>query len=420
MREESGKEYSMTRRRLLGVGAMAAVTAAGLVEASPAHAATQSTSSTLTLPNPSFNGIARAQIFSSHITDPAVFGDLPYYFIWATFTGQRPDIIASVYRPALRDAGNLHPIEWYQQNHPDWVMYRADRQTPAYQPGSAQLVPLNFTNPQVRQYYVDNWVTPVASAGWPIIALDNVGLYNGNRAAGYYDANGNWVQRFNGDDLHDQAWSDAVADWMDYLTTQIHALDVGVAANIATDPTWDLTNNRAVIDMVDIWLDESGFTRASATMYSGQLWLNKFNFIRSIASQKLYVQVNQTSVPHLADGDPKQINYAIANYMLFREQKSMLALTGYQEYGYFLDIPKLHTSIGAPTSVPAQDSSGAWRRTYEHGETIVNSSPNVTATVSVGAGHWHNLDGTNIVGPTQLSVLPVTGTVLTQGPARRR
>lgn len=60
-----------------------------------------------------------------------------------------------------------------------------------------------------------------------------------------------------------------------------------------------------------------------------------------------------------------------------------------------------------PTAPPVQDSSGAWRRPYSQGETIVNSSPTASAVVSVPSGTWHDLDGQRIVRPTQITLAPV-------------
>ena len=68
----------------------------------------------------------------------------PPVFVWATSRGndmvqwrhRAPGIVLSQYVPYSRDphgsggSGNRRNLEWWQEHHPEWILYQCDRVTP--------------------------------------------------------------------------------------------------------------------------------------------------------------------------------------------------------------------------------------------------------------------------------------------------
>jgi hypothetical protein len=91
---------------------------------------------------------------------------------------------------------------WWFKTHPDWIMYKCDRKTPAfkcYSPAPCDFpLPLDITNPEVVQYQIDHGVLPAKAQGFNGIAWDNFDLGNGMNMCGHFDKSGDWVAMYNG------------------------------------------------------------------------------------------------------------------------------------------------------------------------------------------------------------------------------
>ncbi|MGW7680962.1 putative glycoside hydrolase [Kribbella sp. NPDC054772] len=393
----------LTRRGLLaGTAATALLTAGTTAYAAPSR------STALTLPNPPAGGLSRGQVFDNQIPDRSVYAGL-VWFVWgASSLAQPTGAVPSAYMPAFRDFDKTHTLAWYEANHPDWIAYKADGSTVAWEFGNTTYVPIDFQNPAVRTFYWDSFVQPKIDAGYPIIAFDNVLTFNGYGNAGH--KNGTlFVQQYTGDRV-DDAWAAAVLDWMSYLSQRLHAAGVGMAANITWNASVKLADMLEAVGLVDVYVDEQGFTVHRPENYGDAAWLNKYNFTRQIAAQTLHLAINQTTEETLATATPAQIDWAVANYLLYREQKSMLTICGVGEYHVFVDCPQLHTDIGTPSAAPVLDASGAYTRRYQRGLTLVNPSSTATAVVTLPSGTWTDLHGTRVSG--QLSLPPNSGSVL--------
>ncbi|WP_427892350.1 hypothetical protein ACQHIV_05630 [Kribbella sp. GL6] len=401
----------ITRRSLLAGTAATAFLAAGTT--TPARAA----ASALTLPNPPADGIGRGQVFDNSIPDRSVYAGL-VQFVWgASSLAQPAGAVPSAYMPAFRDFDKTHTLAWYQANHPDWVVYTADtadRSAVAWEFGNMTYVPIDFQNPDVRTFYWNSFVQPKIDAGYPIIAFDNVATFNGYGNAGHYHGS-DWVQQYIGpgpEGRVDPAWSAAVLDWMSYLSGRLHAAGVGMAANITWNGSVVLADMLEAVSLVDVYVDEQGFTVHRPGNYNDTAWLNKYNFTRQIAAQTLHFAINQTTEDTLATATQAQIDWAVANYLLYREQKSMMTLCGLGEYHVWVDCPQLHTNIGRPSASPVADASGAYTRAYQRGLTLVNPSSTATAVVTLPSGTFTDLHGRTVSG--QLSLAPNSGSVLAQ------
>ncbi|GAA2823556.1 twin-arginine translocation signal domain-containing protein [Kribbella solani] len=411
MTDQSG----ITRRSLLA-GTAAAVLAAGTTAEAYALPSTidRTALAALTLPNPPAAGIARGQVFDNAIPDRSVYAGL-VSFVWgASSLAQPAGAVPSAYMPAFRDFDKTHTLAWYETNHPDWIAYTADtpdRSAVAWEFNNQTYVPIDFQNPDVRTFYWNSFVQPKIDAGYPIIAFDNIGTFNGYGNAGHYQGS-RWVQQYIGGTAGrvDSAWSTAVLDWMSYLSQRLHAAGIGMAANITWNASVQLADMLQAVSLVDVYVDEQGFTVHRPGNYNDAAWDAKFSFTRQIAGQTLHLAINQTTEDTLATATQAQIDWAVANYLLYREQKSMLTICGVGEYHVFVDCQQLHTNIGAPSAAPVLDPSGAYTRRYQRGMTLVNKSASATAVVTLPAGTFTDLHGATVSG--QLSMPPNSGSVL--------
>jgi len=361
------------------------------------------------LPKPSGEGVDRAQPFDRKVPDPQVYGGR-VYFVWGAQKPKNPaPVVGSKYLPFSRDADHSHTLEWYKQNHPDWVMYQKDR-TPVLEYKN-NATPIDFTNPAVREFYWNTFVQPNIDAGYPMFAFDNVDLQNGSHRAGHYDAQGKWVAQYTGEKV-DDAYALAVLEWIQYLTTRLHAAGIGVAANM-TYPLGKpqlLPAMRKLVEMVDVWGDEQGFTQHSDSEISDEKWEQKFGFVRSVEKDHMHWAINELTTPHLSDATQKQIDWAVANYYLYRESGSMVTLTGAQEYGVYLDTPAMQVNLGRPAGDPVKDKGGAWKRVYSKGLTVVNPSSKASETASLPPGRWVDSHGKEYSGEIRLET--VSGVLL--------
>ncbi|SFF30718.1 hypothetical protein SAMN05216251_11193 [Actinacidiphila alni] len=406
----AGPGRGVTRRVFLAGSTLVAAALATTADLPGAAAATPAAvTAGPVLPDPPDSGIARAQIFDNQIPDRSVYAGLTYFVWGASSLAQPAGAVPCGYLPAFRDYDRTHDLAWFQANHPDWLVYTSDRTTPAYEFGNTVYLPIDFTNPAVRTYYYDTYVQPLLDAGYPFVGFDNVVTFNGYGNCGHFDSAGTWVQQFSGERVDDD-WAAAVLDWLDYLAGRLHAAGAGIAANITWNASVKPADMLAAIGLVDVYVDEQGFTAHRVANYNDQAWQDRFDLVRQIAPTTPYVSINQTATDDLADASTAQIDWVIANYLLCREQRSMLALCGDQQYHVFLDRPELHTDIGAPSAAPYTDTGGARARAYTGGLALVNPSSTQTTTTALPAGTWTDLRGTAHTG--QIALPPNSGTVL--------
>ena len=117
-----------------------------------------------------------------------------------------PDIQLSYYMPFSRApaASKGFDLDFFLQNHPDWVLYQCDRETVAFWDGQTAptgSVPIDFTNRDVIEWQVKNQSVYAAKMGYDAMAFDNFGDgarqgANPGKACGVKLRNGTWAPRF--------------------------------------------------------------------------------------------------------------------------------------------------------------------------------------------------------------------------------
>lgn len=359
------------------------------------------------------SGMPRAQIFDYHITNQSVYAGKVYFLWGAAGVSQPSPVVASRYIPYARDPDKAHTLAWYQANHPDWVVYTCDRTTPAYgyTYASGNDMSVDITNPAMRDWFYSTYVEPEVHAGYPMIALDNISVTNWDSRCGHFDTNGVWVQQFTGV-TNDSAYTASVQSWVQYLVGRLHSEGVGVVGNL----TYPISNlavlpaMRQMVNTVDMWIDEQGFTSHRDSNITDADWTAKFSFVRSVRD-RFYVPINKTTdgttmvspVPSTEAGattaSRAQIDWSVANFLLYREAGTLLSVSGVNDFGYFADAPQLNLDLGSPAGVPVQTTGGVWERAYTGGAghsaalVLVNPSSTQTVTVALPSGSWTDSNG---------------------------
>ncbi len=369
------------------------------------------------------------QSFDYNIHDPNPIARY-YDFVWgatpskvAAFRTGNPNAFISYYIPFHRDGGTFanpalgkqHDVNYWQSAHPDWVLYKCDRTTPALEYGDPN-IPLDFANPAVVQWQVQTYAQPASTNGYDAIAADNLNLENLFGACGFYK-NGQWVQRYTGDTL-DKQWQNDILTWVTAMQTALHALPhpLALIPNLSAGPV-SLSDPiiAQIVTHVDGILDEGGFTNYGNGYLTGSNWLHEIQFIKSVQIQqhKPYYISNEFKSDTLSQDD---IQWALASYLMSKEHYSSLYITnntnGTQNYGADRRYGEYEAKIGNPNSEMYFSQNVYWRD-YSNGIVVVNPSDTNTYTVKTSASTYADLYG-NHVNQT-FSIPPHSGMVLIPG-----
>jgi len=363
-----------------------------------------------------WNNIHAFLTFDYKIADPSSLGSR-YDYEWGTGVSSltllhtvNPSMFLSYYLPFHRDNGTFtdshasHSLHYWQSVHPDWILYKCDRITPAYEYNDSN-VPFDFTNPEVIAWQMQSYGVPASTAGYDALAADNVDLGNWFGACGFY-RQGQWVQRYSGK-ADDPQWVADVIDWLRQMQTALHHLPrpIALIPNLAfgklafSDPRL-----QQLVSNVDGILDEDGFTRSAQGYITNDNWLNRVKFMLSVqAQQKPYYSINQMQTV-----DRFGIQWALASYLMAKEHSAALFISTYQGFGVDAWHDEYTAPIGSPTAEMYRSQNVYWRN-YTNGMAIVNPSATATYKVTLG-GTLLDLYG-NSVGPT-VTLLPHSGLVL--------
>jgi hypothetical protein len=360
-----------------------------------------------------WNHMETMQVFDNHknkygISPAQAAADGPRYdAIWGSnsptmvqaWRTNNPTLLISMYQIIGTDAaqnlfGNLgHTFAWWQANHPDWILYECDQQTPAYVIGVSS-VPLDISNPDVVNYILNLVGGYAEQNGYSALGFDLVSLHNdtggpanGQRGCGVKTSNG-WVQKFSGN-LVDPLWASAMLSFLSTARTYLHGQARPLALwgnNVpAAFPFGDQDETQVVADL-DIVLDESGF--ANYGQYSNDAYFNTtVQWAQYIQSQgKGFFDVNEWHESQLTN---PELDYALATYAMVKEQAALVYASPYGEYGEEHYFQQYTTKIGPPCQEmyggPGYLNLGryAYYRQFRMALALVNTSPTATYLVKL-------------------------------------
>ncbi len=350
--------------------------------------------------------------------------------VWGTnWARSLPGNIYSLfYLPYDRDEDTsnylaAHPITWYNANHPDWVEYKCDRSTVAYEYGDQNSVPLDITNPAVVSYIEGTYLASAlrSGSGYQGIGFDNLDFENAGdwtgQRCGHYTTHGTWVQQFNGT-ANDAAYRQSVLSWAQQMHTfmHIHFPNAIMAVNFSYDPNFSSDSN-TLSNYVDFYIDEQGFTNGnnasptnpSAWYFTDTTWSGKFYWIQNALNLGHgFLSINQEPVS-FANVTNNQVQWVLANYLLVKNNASFVYICGEQQYGYSFLRPEYAAQIGYPVDALYQNQ-GIYLRYFTNGVAIVNPSSSNTYRLQLAGAGYRDLYG-NALG-FQVSIPAHSGLVL--------
>jgi hypothetical protein len=352
------------------------------------------------------DGIRAFLTFDYGVTDVATAA--PHaVFVWGADTGHvaayrastNPKIALSSYIPWRRDPDGTHDLAYWKGLHPDWVVYKCDQTTPAFE-GTDPNVPLDISNPAVLAWQVQTYATPAAATGYDAIAADNYDLSNAYGGCGAF-VGGTWKALYTGTG-DPKFTADAIA-WAHGMRTALHALSkpLGLVPNFTLSGlAYNDPNIVQVVANVDGILDEGGYTRFGSGYSTGAEWQNIESFVEYVQAQgRAYFSINETSQTPAPQTDA---DWALASYLMSKEHASALYVSGVQQYGADMWRPEYAAAIGPPCgAMKAVAGGGAYVREFKTGIAVVNPST-AAATYPVPAGSFVDEKGQTVTGSVSL------------------
>ncbi len=414
--------------------------AASISNTLPTHKvmAIQHVSALTNLPD-TIQGVHFGLPFNAHA--PVVNGvrqDAPAYstvdYVWGASPTGGPNVPGNTgawhetYTPWRRESPGL---SWLQQNHPDWIMYQADRKTVAdWDPSLPGLPDVDTTNPAYQQWFLQNFVYPAMRNGFQGISFDNGLIHNVGKEAGHYDTNHNWVQQYSGQVLNDPTYANAQAAAFANVVQGIRSAypNATITVNEGYNTYTNLSLWNTTAPYVDMISDEyafndggSGYTTSDPGGESvSNRWLaemQRYKTFQRDEGKGIWFNDNlpYDTSPYMTDGNTQaraDVQWALANYLLIKYNHTYLDIVGNQQYGYQL-FPQHEYATAQQIGAPTNDfyaSQGVYMRDYTNGLTVVNPSPRDTFSVNLPSGRYKDLYGHVVTTP--LSLAPHTGAVL--------
>ncbi len=340
-----------------------------------------------------------------------------YDFVWAADPASvvplhtaNPNIFLTYYIPFHRDFGTYATtgtplsLSSWKTAHADWILYKCDRVTPAYEYKMAN-VPLDFANPAVIAWQMATYALPASTHGYDGIAADNLDMQNSFGACGSYK-NGTWVQRYSGQ-ANDTQWSADAVNWLTQMQSALHTLPHPLAL---------IPNLRGVsvgnpllpqvLTHSDGVLDEGGFTAGGTGYLTDSQWT------QGVALMAMEQQLNKPfySINLFSNVTPATIQWALASYLMAKGHTAALYIAAANGYGSDAWHSEYAAHIGSPLGA-MYTLQNVYCRDYSGGASIVNPSSTTSYTVTLNpANHYVDLYG-HAVGAT-LTLAPHTGIVL--------
>lgn len=316
------------------------------------------------------------------------------------------NIVTSWYAPFDGDFTAAHDLAWWKSNHPDWILYRCDRRTPAELDGLRN-VPLDISNSAVVRWQMQTYAGGIESGGYDALAEDLVGLNNANGGCGVF-VGGVWHQRFTGQKI-DDAWSQAVLAWHRYAYAYLHGLSrpIKVAVNhVPENRPFGDPEEEALLNNVDFVDDESSFTDYG----NGYAPVTKFLLI---VEWMKYTQ--SLGRPYIVDDkwntsgiSRQQFDWSVATYLMGKYQHASVYIDHLPGYGYEYWYSQYKSAIGSPCGDMYLDPSHAdlYYRKFGGAFVVVNASTS-TYLARLPKPSYQSIDGITINSPV---TLPADGT----------
>ncbi|MBV8067186.1 MAG: hypothetical protein JO113_04350 [Candidatus Eremiobacteraeota bacterium] len=303
--------------------------------------------------------------------------------VWGSRSPYPTQVVNQSYTPFERDDpfGPNHSLQWWKRHHPDWIEYRCNRKSVAFEFDEPN-VPFDIANPAVRAYQQSASVDPALAEGYRGIDFDNLELGNYWHRCGHFSTDGKWMQQYSGADSDPRYTRDVLA-WAQSTFAYIHRYSptATMSINFSYDSNFSMDENDALATQTDELLDEGGFTNYGSkghNVTTPQEWRRIVGMIRWVqANGGCYMENGEEAALSKDITQPERL-WVVANYLLNRDDCTYVWMSGFtqsgqQDYGRILLYPEYKLAVGKPTGA-AQQSGNAWKRPYSGGLALVNPS----------------------------------------------
>lgn len=394
--------------------------------------------------------------FTTPMSSTQVANEAPHYdSVWGAFEpsmwdADHPGMIVSRYMLPVEDDNLVsgHDLNWWKANHPTWILYACDSNNNptthlAWSTTGFPDVPLDFHNPDVISYQMSIMIPYLRANGYNTLAVDNTNLTNylegpnppveglsaqpGWYGCGIYDANGNFVRRYNGPGTS----SAFAADMINWISTVKAALAPYGIHLLSNHPLGSLSdpNELAFLSHIDGMVLENGFTQygryqlsswggVSSLVRNGLAWMEytQQHHVAFLVTDYFCYAGTQPATGAPCSNDPStltasQVDWALATYAIGNEGGADVYTSphGGAVYSY---RPEYAQRYGTPCASYATSGSLYYRR-FQNGFAVVNASY-ASQTIPLPAGHTYtDIEGRAVSSP--LTVGPADAYMLLTG-----
>ena len=302
------------------------------------------------------------------------------------------------------DFGDLgHSLQWWVSAHPDWILYRCDRRTPARVGGLPDNVPLDISNPAVGAYQMQLVVPFMRANGYTSLTVDVLSLQNGPGGCGIWTHDHTrWVQKFSGQQK-DSRYAAAVLAWMSYVQWFLHVQHPQFPM-LVNAPGWVTARDpgqEALISHLDGFQDEGGYTGWGNHMVDEASFLNKEWWAQYVQAQgKAYLV---TDLWRDSEPNPAERDFSVSTYLMSKAHQAAMVTARYGHYGVEHYWPEFASAIGTPCASMYHDQ-GVYFRKYTGALVVVNPT-GVTASITLprSARAYADMEGRTVNDPLTLN-----------------
>ena len=334
-------------------------------------------------------------------------------------------VVPSLYTPYAWDAGWGGNLTWWQTNHPDWLLYKCDRTTPAYWNMIKANVPFDMSNRDAVQFHFDQIRRSFAS-GYKAVAADMFYLENTANACGVWRTPTNssanestapqWVQLFSGASSGDPQWGAAQIQWAQHFRSLLHAHDpplLLIPNYSLLGRSWNDTLLQQLLGAVDGILDEQGYSNY-AGMDSGATYFDNLLKHQTNVQQKgcAYYQINE--VKNTSANATRR--FVVGSYLQGRNNASAVFMSFPQDYGEVVGRrAEFDAPVGRALGPATEPNPGCWVREFSHAVVAVNANKVNTSVCSLPLDNkrfsYEDVYGHQVEG-SAVQVVPVDAAIL--------
>jgi len=356
------------------------------------------------------------QVFDSNVDQGHVDDIARYYdFVWGATVknvkeySSTSNITLSKYLPFSRDPDDTRTLSYWNQVHPDWVVYQCDKTTPLTLFGDPNLV-LDISNPQVIQWQEDAIIKPAKDAGYHMLALDSLAFGNYFGACGVWRDSQTWVQLYSG--AADPQYHTDVVTWLHNVSSIVRNYSMGLAILFSRgyDPLGPVDYDlETVLEAADVIVDSMGFTDYGNGFANSSSFAQTLAYMEYVQSRgKAYYSINQ--YPTI---NSDVLNWVLASYLVGKQHSAAVFVTVDGMYGSVNWYNEYGAKVGSPVNDTQLLALGVYYRNYTNGAAIVNTGTNIvkislsTNATTLQGRVWNNY----------VLVNPQQGVVLLYNPA---